>query len=105
MNALRLQFKAERELIQKDANRTIGRLNTAIGQVNSQSPSTSARTDKEQSPLANLNCFFVLLCCRIKVNPYIRSAKYPQRQSLSKSYGQRLDISSGIFDGCRLPIC
>lgn len=32
MNELRLQYKAERIAIQKDSNRTIGHLNTAIGQ-------------------------------------------------------------------------
>lgn len=33
INALRLQFKAERVQIQKDSARIIGHLNTAIGQV------------------------------------------------------------------------
>lgn len=33
INALRLQYKAERVRIQKDANRRIGRLNTAIGRI------------------------------------------------------------------------
>lgn len=46
MNALRLQFKAERELIQKDANRTIGRLNTAIGQVDTPEAREALRAEK-----------------------------------------------------------
>ena len=46
MNALRLQFKAERKQIQKDANRTIGRLNTAIGQVGTQEAREALRAEK-----------------------------------------------------------
>lgn len=46
MNALRLQFKAEQRRISKDANRTIGRLNTAIGQVSTPEAREALRAEK-----------------------------------------------------------
>ncbi len=46
MNALRRQFRAERISIQKDANRTIGHLNTAIGKVNSPEAREALRAEK-----------------------------------------------------------
>ncbi len=48
MNALRLQFKAEQRQITRDAYRTIGRLNTAIGQVSSSEAHEALRARKEQ---------------------------------------------------------
>ena len=46
INALRLQFKAERMRIQKDANLTIGHLNTAIGQVSTIEAREALRAEK-----------------------------------------------------------
>lgn len=46
INALRIQFRAERISIQKDANRTIGHLNTAIGKVNSPEAREALRAEK-----------------------------------------------------------
>ena len=46
INALRIQFRAERICIQKDANRTIGHLNTAIGKVNSPEAREALRAEK-----------------------------------------------------------
>lgn len=46
INALRLQFAAERKQITQDANRTIGRLNTAIGQVNTSEAREALRSEK-----------------------------------------------------------
>ena len=48
MNALRRQFSAERNQITKDAYRTIGRLNTAIGQVKSVEARDALRTEKQR---------------------------------------------------------
>ncbi|MDE6267358.1 MAG: hypothetical protein K2M07_08430 [Muribaculaceae bacterium] len=48
MNELRRQFKAEQRSITKDANRTIGRLNTAILQVHSVEAREAMRTEKER---------------------------------------------------------
>lgn len=48
LNALRLQFKAERLQIQKDANLTIGHLNTAIGQVSTVEAREALRAEKMQ---------------------------------------------------------
>lgn len=46
MNALRQQFKQERISIQRDANRTIGHLNTAIGQVTTAEARQALRDEK-----------------------------------------------------------
>lgn len=46
LNALRLQFKAERIQIQKDANLTIGHLNNAIGQVSTVEAREALRAEK-----------------------------------------------------------
>lgn len=48
MNALRVQFKAEQRQITKDCYRTINRLNTAIGMVNSQEAREALRNEKER---------------------------------------------------------
>lgn len=48
MNALRRQFSAERNQISRDAYRTIGRLNTAIGQVNSIEARDALRAEKQR---------------------------------------------------------
>lgn len=48
MNALRIQFRNERMSIQKDSNRTIGRLNTAIGQVTTQEAREALRAEKQR---------------------------------------------------------
>lgn len=48
MNALRIQFRAERISIQKDSNRTIGRLNTAIGMVNTPEAREALRAEKKR---------------------------------------------------------
>lgn len=48
MNALRIQFRNERVSIQEDANRTIGHLNTAIGQVNSPEARAALRAEKNR---------------------------------------------------------
>lgn len=48
INALRLQFKAERIQIQKDSSRTIGHLNTAIGQVSTPEAREALRKEKER---------------------------------------------------------
>lgn len=48
MSALRRQFSAERNQITKDACRTIGRLNTAIGQVNSVEAREALRAEKQR---------------------------------------------------------
>ena len=48
MNALRRQFSAERNQITKDAYRTIGRLNTAIGQVKSVEAREALRAEKQR---------------------------------------------------------
>lgn len=48
MNALRIQFREERVSITKDANRTIGRLNTAIGMVNSSEAREALRAEKQR---------------------------------------------------------
>lgn len=45
-NALRIQFRNERVSIQKDSNRTIGHLNTAIGQVKTPEAREALRTEK-----------------------------------------------------------
>ena len=47
-NALRIQFKAEQRQITKDCYRTISRLNTAIGQVDSPEAREALRTEKER---------------------------------------------------------
>lgn len=46
INALRLQFRDERVQITKDCNRTIGRLNTAIGRVNTPEAREALRAEK-----------------------------------------------------------
>ena len=48
MNALRIQFCKERDSITKDACRRIGRLNTAIGMVNTQEARDVLRAEKER---------------------------------------------------------
>lgn len=48
MNALRRQFSAERNQITKDAYRTIGRLNNAIGMVNSSEARDALRAEKQR---------------------------------------------------------
>ncbi len=48
MNALRIQFRNERVSIQKDSNRTIGRLNTAIGQVKIPEAREALRAEKQR---------------------------------------------------------
>ncbi len=48
MNALRIQFRNERVSIQKDSNRTIGRLNTAIGQVSTPEAREALRAEKQR---------------------------------------------------------
>lgn len=47
-NALRIQFRNERISIQKDANRTIGRINTAIGMVNTPEARDILRAEKHR---------------------------------------------------------
>jgi len=48
INALRLQFKAERMRIQKDCNLSIGHLNTAIGMVNTPEAREALRAEKQR---------------------------------------------------------
>lgn len=48
MNTLRRQFSAERAQISKDCYRTIGRLNTAIGKVNSVEARDALRAEKQR---------------------------------------------------------
>lgn len=48
MSALRRQFAAERDQITKDCERTIGRLNTAIGMVNSPEARDVLRAEKHR---------------------------------------------------------
>ncbi|MDE6697649.1 MAG: hypothetical protein K2K25_12285 [Muribaculaceae bacterium] len=48
INALRIQFRNERVSIQIDANRTIGRLNTAIGQVKTPEAREALREEKHR---------------------------------------------------------
>ncbi len=48
MNALRIQFRNERVSIQKDCNRTIGHLNTAIGQVKTPEAREALRAEKQR---------------------------------------------------------
>lgn len=48
MNTLRCQFAAERAQISKDCYRTIGRLNTAIGKVNSVEARNALRAEKQR---------------------------------------------------------
>ncbi len=47
-NALRLQFKAEQRQITKDCHRTIGRINTAIGQVKILEAREALRAEKQR---------------------------------------------------------
>lgn len=47
-NALRIQYRDERISIQKDANRTIGRINTAIGMVNTPEARDILRAEKHR---------------------------------------------------------
>lgn len=47
-NALRIQFRNERVSIQKDADRTIGRLNNAIGQVRTPEAREALRAEKKR---------------------------------------------------------
>ncbi len=46
MNALRIQFRNERVSIQKDSNRIIGHLNTALGQVRTPEAREALRAEK-----------------------------------------------------------
>lgn len=48
MNALRRQYRDERVQITRDCNRTIGRLNTAIGKVNSTEARDALRAEKQR---------------------------------------------------------
>ena len=48
ISALRRQFAAERDQISKDCERTIGRLNTAIGMVNSPEARDALRAEKHR---------------------------------------------------------
>ncbi len=48
INELRLQYRDERLSIQKDCDRTIGRLNTAIGMVNSAEARDALRAEKRR---------------------------------------------------------
>lgn len=48
MNALRRQYRDERVQITKDCKRTIGRLNTAIGKVNSIEARDALRAEKQR---------------------------------------------------------
>ena len=48
MNALRIQFRNERVSIQEDANRTLGHLNNAIGQVDSPEARAALRAEKNR---------------------------------------------------------
>ena len=48
ISALRRQFAAERDQISKDCERTIGRLNTAIGMVNSPEARDVLRAEKHR---------------------------------------------------------
>ena len=48
MNALRRQYRDERVQITRDCNRTIGRLNTAIGQVKSIEARDALRAEKQR---------------------------------------------------------
>lgn len=68
ISALRIQYKNERKQIQKDSNRTIGRLNTAIGMVNTPEAREALRTQKarvyentRQSMKYNRYCYKQLL--------------------------------------------
>lgn len=47
-NALRIQFRNERVSIQKDADRIIGRLNNAIGQVKTPEAREALRAEKKR---------------------------------------------------------
>lgn len=48
INALRLQFKAEQRQITKDADRAIGHLNNAIGQVTTPEAREALRAEKHR---------------------------------------------------------
>lgn len=63
-NALRIQFRDERIRIQKDANRAIGHINQAIGQVSSPEARQALRAEKariyeatRQSMMYNRRCY------------------------------------------------
>ncbi|MDE6022373.1 MAG: hypothetical protein K2G13_02610 [Muribaculaceae bacterium] len=47
-NALRIKFKAEQRQITKDCHRTIGRINTAIGQVKILEAREALRAEKQR---------------------------------------------------------
>ena len=64
INALRIQFRNERMSIQKDADRIIGHLNTAIGQVKTPEAREALRAEKHrvyeatrQAMIDNRRCY------------------------------------------------
>lgn len=82
INALRLRFKAERVQIQKDSNRAIGHLNTAIGQVSSPEARNALRAEKARVYEATREAMKVNRLCYLQ-----------QLEALEDQYGRHLQAN------------
>lgn len=80
MNALRLQYRNERVQITRDCNRTIGRLNTAIGKVNSVEARDALRAEKQRVFEAMRNS-----------HKYNRLCYLQQLEAIENEYGLHLE--------------
>lgn len=82
INALRLQYKAERVRIQKDANRRIGRLNTAIGRIGIVEAREALRAEKARVYEATRDAMKVNRLCYLQ-----------QLEALEDQYGRHLQTN------------
>lgn len=82
INALRLQYKAERVRIQKDANRRIGRLNTAIGRIGIVEAREALRAEKARVYEATREAMKVNRLCYLQ-----------QLEALEDQYGRHLQAN------------
>ncbi len=92
INALRLQFLAERKQIQKDSNRTIGHLNTAIGQVSTPEARDALRAEKARVYEATRESMrYNRLCYRqqleaIEDERRLHAERHPSRRQLRRIF-------------------
>lgn len=94
INALRIQFRAERISIQKDANRTIGHLNTAIGKVNSPEARETLRAEKARVYEATRQSMkYSRLCYRQQLQALEDEYQLHRERNPSKSQIRRMVVA------------
>jgi len=90
INALRLQFKAERMQIQKDCNLTTGHLNTAIGQVGTSEAREALRAEKQRVYEATRQSMkYNRLCYRQQLDLLIAECEAHRSKNPSRSEAKR----------------